>query len=339
VKEAMRSFLKPVLSRRFTYACAAVLWALAAACGLSAPSDPVPAVLPPGEPIEAAPAGEAEREQWAPGNHYLSMGFDGEERIYILHIPTGYDPLQPAPLVLAFHGIGLDAGEMARISGLNAEADRSGFIAAYPDGTGNKKSWNGGRCCGEAAREQVDDVSFTSALIDEISRLVAVDANRVYATGFSNGAIFVYRLGCELADRIAAIGPVSATQFLDDQRACSPSRPIPVIHFHGTADRLNPYDGGTMASGLEVVSVEEAAAFWAQNNACSGPPSETRSGSIQHRVYSGCASGSDVELYIIEGGEHAWPGGEAVSAAVGQPNMEISASSLMWAFFAAHPMP
>jgi polyhydroxybutyrate depolymerase len=336
----MRSFLYPVFPRRFTRAfCVAVFWALAAACGLSAPSDPAPTNLLPEKPFESAPAGEGEREELAPGNYNLAMDFVGVERTYILHIPSGYDPLQPAPLVLAFHGIGLDADEMIRISHLNEEADRSGFIVAYPDGSGEKKSWNGGHCCGEAAREQVDDVGFTSALIDEISTLAALDANRVYATGFSNGAIFVYRLACELPDRIAAFGPVAATPFRDDQEACHPPRPAPLIHFHGTADRLNPYDGGTMASGLEVVSVNEAMAFWAENNACSGPPSETRSGSILHRVYGDCAPGSDFELYRIEGGEHAWPGGEAVAAAVGEPNMEISSSSLMWAFFAAHPMP
>ncbi len=313
------------------------LLVITVSCGLPAPADPAPINPPAEQPEAAAPA--AGSQSLSPDDYSLSMVYAGEDRTYLLHIPAAYDPSKPTALVLAFHGIGLNAAEMVRISKLNDQADASGFIAAYPDGTGKKKSWNGGRCCGEAARENVDDVGFTRALIVEISGLANIDPHRIYATGFSNGAIFTYRLACELPDRIAAIGPVSATQFLDDQRACSPSRPIPIIHFHGTADRLNPYDGGTMASGEEVVPVEEAAAFWVQNNACSGLPSETRSGSILHRVYGGCAPGSDVELYIIEGGEHAWPGGEAVSAAVGQPNTEISASSLMWAFFAAHPIP
>ncbi|MHC1782348.1 MAG: PHB depolymerase family esterase [Anaerolineaceae bacterium] len=302
------------------------------ACGLPTPTDP-----PPSQPAAAAPAAEAAPLE--PGDQTRSLIFDGMDRTYILHIPTNYDSSKPTPMVLAFHGIGLDAGEMIRISKLNDQADAAGFIAVYPDGTGEKKSWNGGHCCGEAAKNNVDDVGFTRALIDDVSLLAKIDPARVYATGFSNGAIFTYRLGCELADRIAAIGPVSATQILDDQQACRPARSMPVIHFHGTADRLNPYDGGTMASGFEVVPVDAAIQFWAQANACTDPPAVTETVSVWHVVYTGCAQNADVELYRIQDGEHAWPGGEAVAAQVGEPTMEISASPLMWEFFAAHPMP
>jgi polyhydroxybutyrate depolymerase len=80
-------------------------------------------------------------------------------------------------------------------------------------------------------------------LIEELSASIDIDPDRIYATGFSNGAIMVYRLACELSDQLAAIGPVSATQILDDEQACHPGRSVPVIHFHGTADRLNPYEG------------------------------------------------------------------------------------------------
>jgi polyhydroxybutyrate depolymerase len=167
------------------------------------------------------------------------MVFDGIERTYILHIPTGCDAAHPTPLVLAFHGLTLNAEDMIRISGLSEQADTSGFIVAYPNGTGENSSWNAGRCCGEAAKNRVDDVGFVRALIDELAAMTNIDLHRVYATGFSNGAIFVYSLACKLSDRIAAIGPVSATQILDDQQDCHSSRSVPVIHFHGTADRLN----------------------------------------------------------------------------------------------------
>src|SRR3972149_6035846 len=100
---------------------------------------------------------------------------------------------------------------------------------------------NGGHCCGEAAKNNVDDVGFVRALIDELATLINIDPGRVYATGFSNGAIMVYRLACELSDRIAAIGPVAATQILDDQEACHPGRSVPGLHFTGTAGRPPPF--------------------------------------------------------------------------------------------------
>lgn len=306
------------------------IFLLILACGQTAPTQPAPA--PTSTPT-------AQTESIVPGDSTRSLTHAGIERKYLLHIPPGYDAARPTPLVLAFHGIGLDAEEMVRISKLSEQADISGFIVVYPNGTGEKKSWNGGHCCGEAAKNNVDDVGFVRALIDELSASLNIDPNRVYATGFSNGAIMVYRLACELSDRIAAIGPVAATQILDDQEACHPARSVPLIHFHGTADRLNPYAGGTTSAGFVFVSVEDAIAFWAEKNACTNPLQRTESGTIQHEVYMPCAQDSAIELYTIRDGEHAWPGGEAVSPQIGEPTMEISASLLMWEFFAAHPLP
>lgn len=294
------------------------------ACGSTAPAPP------------ASPTGQVQGAQ--PGDSTRSLAHAGEDREYLLHIPQGYDAARPAALVLAFHGISLDADEMVRISGFSEQADAAGFVVVYPNGTGANKSWNGGHCCGEAAKNNMDDVGFVRMLIADVASFVSIDPARVYATGFSNGAIMVYRLACELSDQIAAIGPVGATQVLEDEQACRPERDVPVIAFHGTADRLNPYEGGTTGAGLEWVSVPHAMEFWAAQNDCPADPARTQSGSIVHDVYAPCAGDASVELYTVTDGEHAWPGGEAVSAQVGEPTMEISATPLMWEFFAAHPM-
>jgi polyhydroxybutyrate depolymerase len=289
-------------------------------------------------PAPQATVPSSQTENRPPGDTTRVLIYAGIERKYVLHIPVGYTATRPTPLVLAFHGIGLDSEEMIRISRLSEQADKSGFVVVYPNGTGVSKSWNGGHCCGEAAKNNVDDVGFVRVLFDELSAWVNIDPGRVYATGFSNGAIMAYRLACEMSDRIAAIGPVSATQILDDQRACHPARSVPVIHFHGTADRLNPYEGGATSAGFKFVSVKDAIGFWAEKNACSAPPQRREAGTIQHDVYAACAQNTTIELYSIIGGEHAWPGGEAVNLQIGKPTMEIFASPLMWEFFAAHPM-
>ena len=302
------------------------LFLLILACGATTPTQQVTAPV-------------SQTESLGPGDTMRSIVYAGVERTYLLHIPASYDAARATPLVLAFHGIGLNAEEMARISGLSEQADTSGFIIAYPNGTGEKKSWNGGHCCGEAAMNNVDDVGFVRALIEELSTFISIDMRRIYATGFSNGAIMVYRLACELSDQIAAVGAVGATQILDDMQACQPGRSVPLIHFHGTADRLNPYLGGETQAGYQFVSVDDAIQFWAENNGCSDQAQRTETGSILHDLYASCSQGSAVELYTIMDGEHAWPGGEAVSKQVGEPTMEISATSLMWEFFASHPLP
>ena len=291
------------------------------------------------EPSQTASPGSELPVDLIPGDNARSLVYAGVERSYILHIPPGFEISQPVALVLAFHGVGLDANEMIRISGFSSQSDASGFIVVYPNGTGAAKSWNGGHCCGEAAKNNVDDVGFVRALIGDLSTTINIDPKRIYATGFSNGAILTYRLACELSDLIAAVGPVSATQVLQDMQACQPGRPVPLIHFHGTADDPNPYEGGTTLGGFQFIPVKTAIQFWVDFDGCPVEPQTTVSGSIRHDVYAPCTSGSAVELYTIEGGKHAWPGGEAVNQAMGEPNMEISATILMWEFFSSHPMP
>lgn len=263
----------------------------------------------------------------------------GLERSYVLHIPPTYEPSRSTAIVLAFHGITLDAYEMVRISGFNAQSDASGFIVVYPNAYGKQRAWNGGHCCGEAARDNIDDIGFVRALIEELDTTLNLDRHRIYATGFSNGAILVYHLACEMADQIAAIGPVSATQELEDIQACQPSRPLPLIHFHGTDDEPNPYNGGVSPGGVQFIAVDEQIAFWTAANGCPLEAEQTVTGSIIHDSYSPCRDDASVELYTITGGKHAWPGGEAVNQRMGEPNMEISATSLIWEFFLAHPMP
>jgi polyhydroxybutyrate depolymerase len=296
-------------------------------CGLSCGQS-----VPIGTPAASQPI-----ESLAPGDTTRSLDFAGQARSYIVHVPITFDPAHPTPLVLIFHGFGLNAEEMIRITGFNAQADAGGFIAVYPIGSGSKPAWNGGDCCGEAAAKNVDDVGFVRALIEDLSQLANIDRHRIYAAGFSNGAIMAYRLACELSGQIAAIAPVSATQAV---QTCRPERPVPLIHFHGTADQLNPYNGGYASGGrINFAPVKDTIRFWVKQNDCPEQAQVDEAGSIVHERYAPCAQGAAVELYTILDGEHAWPGGESVSAEIGAPTAEISATPLIWAFFDAHPMP
>jgi polyhydroxybutyrate depolymerase len=273
-----------------------------------------------------------------PGDSIHLLEFGGKERSYLLHIPPGIDLEKLAALVLVYHGIGLDAEEMVRITGLSELADNVGFIAVYPNGTGTWRSWNGGVCCGEAAQQNVDDVAFTRQIIQDLEGNLNIDPHRIYATGFSNGAIMAYRLACDMSDQIAAVAPVSAAPAV---RSCQPARPVPVIHFHGDEDDMNPYEGGITSSGLNFLSVESGIAAWVQLNGCPAEAAESVSGDVIHRVYAPCKEGAAVELYKILGGKHAWPGGEPVSLVprFTVPTAHIQASELIWEFFSTHPMP
>jgi len=279
----------------------------------------------------------------SPGDTTRVLTHDGLERSYIVHVPPGYDPARATPVVLVFHGGGGHAENARTMTGFDAVADAEGFIVVYPNGTGQRPdrllTWNGGRCCGYALEQNVDDVGFVRALLADLGAIANIDARRIYATGMSNGAIMSYRLACELADVIAAIGPVAATQNLD---ACTPSRPAPVLHIHGDADKHAPYAGGVGAEslvGIPFEPVETTIEFWVRQNGCASTPQVTQNGSIRHTVYNGCQQNAAVELYTVVGGGHAWPGGQPGWKGGDVPTTELHASQVIWDFFAAHPHP
>jgi polyhydroxybutyrate depolymerase len=278
----------------------------------------------------------------------LTVG--GRNRIYRVHVPAvaaSATPETGLPVVVVLHGGGGSGRQVEQQSGLSAEADRSGFLAVYPDGDGRLGTtlltWNAGACCGYAHQNDIDDVTFLSALLDRLGRDYPVDTRRIYLTGMSNGAMMAYRAACELAGRIAAIAPVSGAL---DTVTCAPSRAVPVIAFHGTADDTVRYDGGessldSLRKGEERVdrSVAYAMDFWARRDGCPGTPTRTRQGDVRHDVYGPCSSGAAVELYSIVGAGHAWPGGTRSRDQADAPPQSPDASAVMWDFFRRHPLP
>lgn len=252
-------------------------------------------------------------------------------------MPPAYDGGGALPVVINLHGFSSSAEEQAAYSGFPAKGAAEGFIVVTPQGVGDPPFWN---MVGVALLQ--DDVAFISDLLDALESQLCIDPQRVYATGISNGAGMSNRLACDLSGRIAAIGTVAGTAFPVN---CAAPRPVPVIAFHGTADPLVPYAGGPINAGLslrlnlQAPPAEEAIASWAEHNGCTtGPSRESVSAHVERIAYDGCDAGASVELYAIAGGGHTWPGASDVPR-LGATTHEISATELIWAFFAAHPMP
>lgn len=316
-------------------ALATVLAVVTAACGPAGRHPPTTA--PPSS--GTAPA---------PGTASHTLTVDGQKRDYAIHIPAGTGTA-PLPLVVQLHGGGGNNVNIEKQTGFYDLADQDHFLVASPDGTGGPAdrllTWNAGWCCGSALKNKVDDVAFISAMLDDLEAHYPVDPRRIYVTGFSNGAMMTYRLGCALADRIAAIAPVSGALDLD---GCAPSRPVPVLAIHGTADENVPYDGGKgtdegrrFPSQQDRIdrSVADSVGFWVKNDGCPTPAAEQHTGSLMRATYRPCAAGSEVVLDTVVGGVHAWPGGQKIRPRAGEPSDALDATAEIWRFFSAHELP
>jgi polyhydroxybutyrate depolymerase len=268
---------------------------------------------------------------------HVDLQHDGNARSYEIYVPSAYDEETPLPVVLNFHGFTSSGPLQQDGTKMNELAEREGFLVAYPNGLDN--SWNAGVCCGRSAELGVDDVGFTRAVIEDLGVRGCIDRARVYATGMSNGGFLSHRLACEAADVIAAAAPVAAVLGID-ATACNPVRPVPIIHLHGTADPLVPFDGGGLADSQ---SVEDSVSGWMTRNGCTGEPEATfENGAATCETVDACAGDASVTLCRIEGAGHCWPGQpcpERLGSIVGEPTFDIDANEAMWELFNRTALP
>ncbi len=250
-----------------------------------------------------------------PAQEY-SFTYDGIERTYRVFVPEAYVPGEVHPMVINMHGLGSSAIEQQIYSGFDFVADTAGIVMVYPNGVDN--TWNVFSSGG------TDDVGFLSALIDTIAANYDIDLTRVYATGMSMGGFMSYRLACQLEDRITAIASVTGLLVFSP---CEPSRPVPVLQMHGTADQVVPYAG-----------VQFTIDHWTNHNNCSPdsvvvdlPDTDTTDQTtVTLTTYGLCDNSSEVLLYTINGGEHTWPG---ATLSIGITNYDINGSAEIWNFF------
>lgn len=276
----------------------------------------------------------------AQGKSTGTMTVGGLQRTYRLYRPAGLT--SQAPLVIVLHGA-IGTGRQAEDSyGWDAEADSGKFLVAYPDGI--NRTWNvDPDCCGAAARDNVDDVAFITGLAGSFGSLV--DKSKVFATGISNGAMMAYRLACD-TKIFAAIGPDSGTMI----NSCAHPAQLSIIHIHGTADKIIPYNGGPgrldnagagarLPAKIDGPPIPSLIATWRKTDNCAAPKSST-AGTVTTSIAT-CPGGRAVELITIAGAGHQWPGGRNAPVAqrllgLDPPSTALQATPTIWKFFASH---
>ena len=284
--------------RRLGYAVVALvaLLPLAAACAKDETPDPEPTTAP--TDLDT-----------------VTLEVDG--RPFRLYVPSSYDGATPAPLVIGLHGYTSHSAELESYFRLAPHAEERGFLYALPDGTtdrGGDQFWNATNACCDLYGSGVDDSTYLSNLIEHVKASYAVDADRVFLVGHSNGGYMSHRRACEHADQITAIASLAGVLWADPSR-CRPSRPVSVLQIHGTADEIVDYRGGVFSGGRAYPGAEETVAQWRALNGCSEaadtstPPLDlddaVREAETVVTVYAdGCRDGSRVALWSMEGSYH-----------------------------------
>ena len=332
---------------------------LAAACVLTAavlvtPSTTAAAASVGGSGIAGRPSAGCTLAQPAtPGTTDRLLAAAGDDGAYVREIPPSYTGRTPVPLVVDLHGYEEPATGQVAMSDLGAYGASHGFVTVTPQVAGAIPMWQTGL--------HSRDMAFLGALLDTAEATLCVDRARVYVTGLSNGAFMTSAVACVYADRVAAVAPVAGIQ---TPAGCHPSRPVPVVAFHGTADPFVAYGGGLGPSALALPapdgsgrtvgqligpngagragpSVPSITATWARRNGCAAHPTSRAVAAGVTEIAYRCPGGADVDLYRITGGGHAWPGSavsQAVGSVVGYTTMAISADAIIWRFFEAHPL-
>jgi polyhydroxybutyrate depolymerase len=284
---------------------------------------------------------------------------DGTPRWYLLTTPSPGTPgptpgggtvagAVPRPLVVDFHGLAEGALLHSFTSRFGVLGQQDGFVVVFPGGTGAPVHWDT-----TDHGPSNPDLAYVGALLDQVESTQCIDTSRVYASGFSDGAVMASLLACTMSDRFAAIGAVSG---LELQQPCDTARPVPVIAFHGTADPILYFNGGVdsaqltqllgpdeptrppptdQPADLDGPGVPATVRAWAVKDGCDPRPHDAAVGTeVVLRRYT-CPPGAAVQFYIIVGGGHSWPGSEVSEAdsQVGETTFQVDATAQMWDFF------
>ena len=283
------------------------------------------------------------------GDYHESLMIDGRTRTYHFRVPKGYSASNRYPLAVLFHGGGGEGQKIAGQTGFADKADAEGFIAVFPDGI--RHNWNDGRDTTDAYKQGVDDIKFVRAMIEALEAKLSMDRTRIYAAGVSNGGIFSERLGCEMADVFAAIGPVVGPIATKLAPRCNPAAPVSVVGIQGSADPGIPINGGEqggfggLGDGGFVESAIATMTLWAGKNGCPAvpaiadlPPKVSAGTRVKKYTYAPCRSGTEVNYYIVEGRGHGGPPKRPQAPRLAGPTSQnINATEVIWEFFKAHP--
>ncbi len=241
-------------------------------------------------------------------------------RPYDVNVPPSYNGSKATPLVVLLHGYSATPYLEDAVFGMSDYSNTAGFLLALPSGLKDHTGapfWNATDACCNFDNVAVDDVTYLTAVIDDLRARYHVDDKRIFVVGHSNGGFMSHRMACDRSTKIAGIVSLAGAQWLD-QSHCKPTDPVAVLEVHGDADTEVPYNGGP-----DIPSATQTVLDWAALDGCNSTltpygtidlDSRLMGAETTQAAVSCTGAHAAAELWTIHGGSHvpnfnlpAWP--------------------------------
>jgi poly(3-hydroxybutyrate) depolymerase len=213
----------------------------------------------------------------------------GEERTYIIDLPTNYDMNEPYRLLYTSHWISgtsegvrdMDYYSLKPLA--NADNEPAIFVAPQSDGA----TW------------QEKDHALFDDILDFVNNNLCIDTTRVFATGFSFGGMITYSLSVNHQDDIRAavgIAPANYNIYVPPKT----HEPIAWMQTTGMSDTLTPWiNRDSTTQGSKFIAIERAT-----DNGCTVPADIPTWQEGNHVCYDfeGCGASFPTKVCTFDGG-------------------------------------
>ena len=267
---------------------------------------------------------------------YCTINSDNLEREFFVVFPESFSLEKTYPLIISLHGGDDYADANMEYTGFKEINDQNDLVLIFPQGTvAQDKGDTGWFAGGDCSELEVCDISFIEKLIDFSIEELAIDSDRIYVSGFSNGAFMAYTTACFLSNKVAAVAPVSGSLSPEDYESCAPERPLPIIHLHGLDDSAIPVQGSDYVTPLQLVSN-----YWSSFNLCSesiiidGDDSNGDGYSWYSEISTNCQEGVSLNFTYLENFGHSWPTSESNKGG----GADIEGASFIWEFLSLYDL-
>ena len=240
----------------------------------------------------------------------IALTHDSVAREYLRYVPTSYDANTATAVLFLFHGFGGQASDFVNTADFRSLADSETFIVIYPQGSllngdSGATHWNNSMPAADN-KSSADDFGFFAAMIADLASNYNIDRARVYAAGYSNGGFFSYALACFHSNLVAGVAIAAGTMIDDAYSGCAPTHQTAIVHLHGTADTVVPYNGNNMGN----TAVDAIVTYWQNYNSLDSTPTITTGTAnglaVELATYAKPSVAAEVLRFKITNGGHIW---------------------------------